>query len=700
MLSMPSWFALGVVLLLSPLTTSAQIPAVSPPTVSLSFAPSSIAIGGTNANTSHLTILFGNVNPAAATLTKPLIDSLPAGLTVASSSVGGSCTHSAVGASSGSTGISYAAGANIPAGGCSITVAVKATSTSNTYFTDTIPARALQTSLGSNPSGASATLTVRAAVKVPNLVGLSQTAAATALQGAGLTLGSITRGNSTVPYNYVASQAPAVNASVAAGTTVNVVISNGTNPPTNPHNPLASSSIVNPTQRSVAGAVDRLCANLATPGLTLNTSQRNFLANCTAIINSYAGSNNAAGLQGALNAVSGKQTLAQQRIGVEFSGTQFQNIASRLAQLRQGVSGFSLADLNTGGIPLPSDFGQLLAMLKDPSNSDPNSSSPGSPVTGGGAGDPPSAGGQSRWGFFVNGGLLRGTQDTTTYETGFNFKSNGVTAGVDYRFTDHLVFGIAVGHTNGNSDFSDGSGRVDSNSNTGSLYGTYYNQAFYVDAIGTFGHIDYNENRTTTYGVVTGTAPTATNCAGTVCTINVNGSTGAREFAVGGSTGYNFHLGGLLLGPDIALDWTHVDVNGFSENDPDNTGMALSYGSQIGESLLLKAGGQISYAWSTRYAVILPQVRAHYVHEFKNDQRALTADYVQDPTLHSPTGAISSFVVFTDQPDRNYADWATSLAAQFPFGLSAFVDYSALAGYSQLQTHEFTFGIRFQAVVR
>jgi outer membrane lipase/esterase len=684
-----------------PLAAFAQVAA--PPAVSqITFSPATISSGGT----SQLSIVFSNPN-GTATLTNPLIDSLPAGLTVSATGSAGNCPNAAV-ANAGSGSVTYPAGAVISTGGCTITVTVKATTASNSYFTDTIPAGALNTNFGASLSGASGTLTVRAAVIVPNLVGLSQAAAATALQAVGLTLGAVSHStspcpppstNACVPYNSIISQSVPAKTSVSAGTAVNIVVSTGANPGVNPNDPLASSSIVNPKQVSVASAVDRVCANLQRPGVTLTASQKNLLANCTAIVNTYSGSSNSAGLQGALSAVSGKQTTAQQRTGIEFSGTQFQNIASRLTQLRQGASGFSLADLNTGGVPLPGDFGQLIAMLKDPSNSDPKSNSPGSPVTGGGAGDSPT-GGQSRWGFFINGGLRRGTQDATDYESGFDFKSNGVTAGVDYRFTDHLVFGIAAGHSSGHAGFSDGSGRIDSKGNTGSLYGTYYNGPFYLDAIGTFGHIDYDEFRTTTYNVAAGTTGTASNCNGTVCTINTNGSTGARELSFGGSTGYTLHTGGLLGGPDIALDWTRVDVNGFSENDPGNTGMALAYGSQIGESLLLKAGGHLSYALSTPIAVFLPQVRAHYIHEFKNNQRALTANYVQDPTVNSVSGPISSFVLFTDRPDRNYADWAASITAQFPFGLSAFVDYSALAGYSQLQTHEFTFGIRLQAVVR
>jgi outer membrane lipase/esterase len=692
--------AIGCALALAlPLLASAQSDGGVPATVSqIVFSPAAIASGGT----SLLSIVLSNTNATAATVTQSLVDSLPSGLT-ASGAAGGSCTTKAT--VGGST-ITYPEGGSIPSGGCTITVTVKATSTSNTYYTDTIAAGALHTTFGTSTSGASGTLTVRAAVKVPALANDSQAQAAVALQAAGLTLGSVTRAASpTVPYNLVISSMPAANSMVAAGSAVNIVISSGANGVGNTHDPLASSSIINPAQQSVAAAVDRVCANLQKPGVVLNAPQKNLLANCKAIVESYSGSNNAAGLQNALNAVSGKQTTAQQRAGIEFSGNQFQNIAARLAQLRQGASGFSFAGLDTGGIPLPADWGQLLAMLQDPSASSSvpassgSSGSSGTPQIGGGAGDG-SGGGISRWGFFVNGNIRRGTQDTTEDETGFNFKSNGVTAGIDYRFTDHIVFGIAGGHSNGNTEFVDGSGRIDSHSNTGSLYGTYYNDAFYVDAIGTFGHIDYDEYRTTTYQITSGTAGGATNCNGDTCTIETNGSTGAREFALGTSAGYSFHGAGFTFGPDVALDWTHIDVNGFTENDPYNTGMALAYDSQLGESLLLKAGGHISYALSTPIAVLMPQVRAHFIHEFKDDQRALTVHYVDDPTINSPTGPVSNFAVFTDQPDRNYADWAASITAQFPFGLAAFVDYSSLAGYSQLQTHELTFGIRFQAVVR
>jgi len=121
----------------------------------------------------------------------------------------------------------------------------------------------------------------------------------------------------------------------------------------------------------------------------------------------------------------------------------------------------------------------------------------------------------------------------------------------------------------------------------------------------------------------------------------------------------------------------------------------LTYGQDTGESLLAKAGGHLSYAIKMPFGVILPEARAHYVHEFKNDQRALSVHFSADPDANTPSGPVSNFVVFTDPPDRSYFDWAAGVSAQFAFGISAFVDYNAISSSDQ-RVHEFAIGLRIE----
>jgi len=669
------------------------------PSVTISFAPASIQTGGT----SRLTITLGNTNAqgAAAVLSAALTDTLPAGLSVSNpSGVGGSCTIGAVAAAAGGHSVNYGADATIPAGGCTIQVNVTGTSaTRNTYYTDSIAAGALQTNLGNNAAAASITLTVHGAAAVPKVVGMTQTAAANALQAAGFTLGTVSHstGPSSIPYNSVLSQTPAAGAAAAAGTPVAITISTGPGLAANPNRPLTSvPGFVQPYQQSEAAALERVCAVLQSSDPSkLSAAQRNLAANCSAIIGTYGGGYDAAGFKQTLDALSGKQTTAQQRTGVQFSGAQFTNIGTRLAQLRQAASGFSASGLDLG-LPMGSDLSQLFAALEDATG---NRADPANPrttgLTGGGGGDPDSISAASRLGFFINGSLRRGSQDATTYETPFDYRANSVTAGVDYRVTNQLIFGVAAGHSNGNTDFTDGSGRLDSRSNSLSLYGTFYKDAFYVDLMGTFAHINYEAQRTTSFSINPVAGSSATNCAGSDCSVDTSGSTGARQLAFAANVGYSFNDAGFTWGPDVAVDYTHINVNGFAENDPDQTGLSLVYGDDAGQSLLGKVGGHVSYAIKVPFGVILPEARAHYVREFKNDQRALSVHFSADPDANSAGGPVSNFVVFTDPPDRSYYDYAAGVSAQFAFGISAFADYNAVTSPDQ-RVHEVAFGVRFE----
>ncbi len=678
---------------------------------SITFAPASIPSGGK----SQLTIALGNaiVGAGPAILTQTLTDTLPAGLTVANpAAIGGTCTVGAVGAAAGGGAITYAADASIPTGGCTIKVSVTATSAARaTYYTDSIAAGALVTTLGSNPASASGTLSVLAAVTVPNLVGLSQTAAATALQAAGLALGTVTKapGPAAIPYNAVFTQAPAAGATVPGGSPVLVTISTGKGLATNPNQPLTSvTGFVEPYQLSEAGALERVCAALqsADPS-TLSVSQRNLLANCLAIIGTYGGGVNAAGLKNTLDALSGQQTTAQQRTGIQFAGAQFTNIGTRLAQLRQGVNGASFAGLDPG-LPAGNGVAQMLSSLardlglKSDVPLIGNAGSIGGDAgsIGGGACDADSSiSASSRWGFFINGNLRRGSQETTTYETPFDFKANTITAGVDYRLSDRFVMGVALNHSSGSTDFTDGTGRLDSRNNSASLYGTFYNNEFYLDLIGNYGHTAYDATRTTSFSINPNTVDIPTNCTGGTCSIDTTGSTGAQQLAFSMNIGYSLSAGALVWGPDIAVDYTHINVNAFSENDPSESGLGLSFGNDIGESLLAKAGGHLSYAIKTSFGVILPEARAHYIHEFKDQQRALTVHFTDDPDAGTPMGPVSNFLVFTDPPDRNYFDWAAGFSAQLAFGISAFADYNAIQSSVQ-RIHDIAFGVRIEHQMR
>jgi uncharacterized repeat protein (TIGR01451 family) len=133
-----------------------------PPSVDKSFSPPQIPIGGT----STLTIRLNNNNSASlgdATLNSAFTDTLPTSpdlMKVAAGGVGGTCPNVVANTTAivGSGSVTYASGAKIPAGGCTITVPVTAPNVGT--YTNTIGSNTLQTDFGSNVQPASAPLVV------------------------------------------------------------------------------------------------------------------------------------------------------------------------------------------------------------------------------------------------------------------------------------------------------------------------------------------------------------------------------------------------------------------------------------------------------------------------------------------------------------------------------------------------------------
>lgn len=155
------------------------------PTVDKVFSPNVITSGGV----STLTITLSNNEATNAILSADLIDTLPAGMIIASpANIGGSCPG-ATNAPVGGNAITYPNGSVIPTGSCTISVDV--TSTTPGIFTNTIDVGDLQTNFGLNTIATSDDITVNAGGGAPSCpVGttlISQTGNADIATGAGST---------------------------------------------------------------------------------------------------------------------------------------------------------------------------------------------------------------------------------------------------------------------------------------------------------------------------------------------------------------------------------------------------------------------------------------------------------------------------------------------------------------------------------
>jgi outer membrane lipase/esterase len=433
-------------------------------------------------------------------------------------------------------------------------------------------------------------------------------------------------------------------------------------------NVLAVPDNITTNQANVGEAINVVCPTSAIPGTE-------FKARCDALVNARPfvnpeGANNISNQQltNILGQVTSEQTAAQNTQALEMNNNQLVSLSNRISAIRTGRQGrIDIAGLmfDNNGNPVSTT---QLAKLNDTFNK-------------AAAGDD-----IDRLGGFINGDIGYGNRRTTVNEAGYNLNTHGVTAGIDYRFTDNFLLGAAFGYNNATSAYYSNLGKLETNGYTGAVYGSFFtDRGFFVDGIFSGSHVDYASIRRIQYSLAS--EARLNNTPGGVINTNAFGSNQGDEFNVAMTTGNNFNFGGLTVTPQIRVDYTTSQVDALDEQG--GLGWALHVNQQQFESLQTAPGLQLAYAISLPWAVIVPMARAEYIHEFKNSSRNISAYYIQDPSQNR-------FNILTDKPDRDYIVASAGVSAQFAHGISAFVNYDTVQANYYVNNHNFTGGVRME----
>ena len=446
----------------------------------------------------------------------------------------------------------------------------------------------------------------------------------------------------------------------------------------------------NPTQSAVASSIDVVCpalGRLNQPGQPpLPSASLELLDRCAALIaqaeQEDEGNSAEGGVSDALQQIAGEELLASGTSAVTIANLQTSNIGSRIASLRGGSRGISL-----GGLALSIEGKQLPSAVMA-------NILPESPGNGGGSsGDEPSP--WSRLGVFVNGSWNFGDKDETDLEAGFDFDTYGVTAGLDYRFTDRMILGLAVGYSDASVDFDSDAGSLDSDALTFTAYGTYFAEQFYIDFSAGLGDVDFDATRALVFSDTRGGVNSLT-----------QGSTNGDQTSLSLSTGYNFGSDGWTIGPYVAINYLKLDIDGFVEAEPNvegdcrtvqaglcGSGWALAYDDQDLESVIASGGLRVSRVVSSKWGVFIPHFRATFLNEFEDDAQVVRARFA-----HDPTG--TTFEFRSDELDSSFYQFAGGFSFVTKAGFSGFVDYEVLAGYDNLTSSTLTAGVRYQRAFR
>ncbi len=429
-----------------------------------------------------------------------------------------------------------------------------------------------------------------------------------------------------------------------------------------------------PPQRAMGAAVQIFCPKMAAAASTLNAAQTDLLNRCTEILQtaiqiqspgatvpSSSLGLTSSQLAGVLGTLSQQQAIAQGSNAVEAAPNQ-SRVAARLVALRGGRG----SQLVLAGREFTLDGKEVRAGQRLLPNQ-----------TGGGASADQASPG--RLGLWLNGDGSFGDADSTQNQVGYSYHTAGLTAGADYRLTDNLVLGAAFNYLRTNATFVSTLGNADSQGYGGILYGTYHIGRFHIDLNGGFTWNNYDITRNIVYAGV-GPSFTIVNRVAT-------GSPSGQEYNINFGLGYDFAVSGFTLTPYGRVEYLNLVTDSYTESGA--IGLNLQVGGQRVQSLLTVLGGQASYAWSVPFGVLSPYVRAEWRHEYLNNPRSITAQFVNDPFG-------TAFFIPTDSPTRNYADVGGGLSAQFAKGISTFLSFDAILGLTNFTNYQFVGGVRFE----
>jgi outer membrane autotransporter protein len=269
---------------------------------------------------------------------------------------------------------------------------------------------------------------------------------------------------------------------------------------------------------------------------------------------------------------------------------------------------------------------------------------------------------QNRWGFFVTGIGEFTKVDDTSVAHGYYLPTGGVIFGADYLVSPHFAIGLTGGysHTNGDLLYSS----LDVDNGTIGAYATAFGGGFYVNGAVTGVFDDYETHRDAFLGTA-------------------SGDTNGRDFNALVATGYEWRSGGLTIGPTFSYQYTYVEFDGFTEH---GSLLPLTFPDQNANSSRTALGGKISYDWHVGHAVVRPEFRAAWQHEFGDTENSIIASFAN--------GAGNSFSVNGPEIGRDSLLIGAGAAVIFNDRVSVYAYYDGELARTNYSSNNVSAGVR------
>ena len=254
--------------------------------------------------------------------------------------------------------------------------------------------------------------------------------------------------------------------------------------------------------------------------------------------------------------------------------------------------------------------------------------------------------------FFIDGSVVAAQGFSQSDVPHFDSTTGSIGLGGDYQFGPHFLVGALFNysHTDATLDNEGSTAYVDSYSP--GIYASFADKGWYANGLASYSHNDYAENRQIAF-----------------LGSQAKGSPSGDQVSASLTGGYDFHAGNWTFGPTLGVQYTHLQMDRFTE-----TGSVgdLTVNGDDADSLRSLLGAHISYEVASHGIIFHPHLSASWQHEFMDQSRGINA------SLNAVGGG--SFIVQTTQPSLDSALIDLGLNVDLNRTATIFADYMTQVG--------------------
>jgi uncharacterized protein YhjY with autotransporter beta-barrel domain len=294
--------------------------------------------------------------------------------------------------------------------------------------------------------------------------------------------------------------------------------------------------------------------------------------------------------------------------------------------------------------------------------------------------------GEIRRGFFASVGYESLDKEISTFEDGYNSDIVRLAAGFDMLIGGAWVIGVVADGSQQSGDFV-GDGDFESVTYGITGFGSYWiGEAGSFDFYAGYANQSHDRVRHATF-----TDPNAQSADDFEQPFTAEGDPAAdfdgAQVLLGVSFSYDWSVDNVTFGPRITWDYVETDYEKYAENDPENSGLALTFYDDSEASSIFSAGLAGSVALSTSFGVVVIEQNLGYRYETGMDQRNVEVSFVGD--LRD-----KRFTYLTETPDRDFLQYSFVTRFLLANNWEWMLEYAGIASHRYLSRDAVVLGFR------